>query len=81
MSKSHDVNVSLNNNGVQFQPHGGNVTTALGNDSIILKGANNFVFRHIEFEDPGPFVWSVQDDKIVVINRNRNGDVPLTVEN
>ena len=36
------------------------------------EGANNFVFTSIGFDDPEPFVWSVQDDQIVVIDRNRN---------
>ena len=72
MPKHHDVNVSLANGEVKFQPHDGNVITTIGNDTIILKRANNFVFTSIGFDDPEPFVWSVQDDQIVVIDRNRN---------
>ena len=37
MPKHHDVNVSLANGEVKFQPHDGNVITTIGNDTIILK--------------------------------------------
>ena len=46
-----------------------------GNNSIIIEGANNFLFTDygIKFDpDDEPFVWAVHDHQIVVIDQNQN---------
>ncbi len=80
MPKKHDVHVTVTGTDeIKFSGGGtsknnGDVEAELGNNSIIIEGANNFVFTEpgIEFDDPGPFVWAVHDHQIVVIDRNQN---------
>ena len=69
---NHDVNVAVTGAGVfTFTPNSGDVTVLETNqDSIVLKGAGNFTFVDISFDDDTPFCWSVQDGRIVIIDKN-----------
>ena len=78
-NKNHDVKVKFEGGKVKF-PGGGSCTVAKGADDsiIILRKGSSFKFTNIrfrrEFKKPtaSPFTTSVQDDRIVVIDKNRN---------
>ena len=78
-NKNHDVKVKFEGEKVTF-PGGGGCTVAKGADDsiIILRKGSKFKFARIrflrEFKKPtaSPFTTSVQPDRIVVIDRNRN---------
>ncbi len=81
-NKNHDVKVIFAGGKVKF-PGGGACTVAKGADDsiVILRKGSNFKFTKIrfgrEFNTPklapaSPFTTSVQDDRIVVIDKNRN---------
>ncbi len=72
-NKNHDVKVTFAKGTVKFSPNRGKVTVGKGaDDSIIFAGTSSFRFTKIRFRPAGPFTTSVQDDRIVVIDRNRN---------
>ncbi len=78
-NKNHDVKVIFAGGKVKF-PGGGACTVAKRADEsiIILRKGSRFTFTRIrflrEFKKPAasPFTTSVQPDRIVVIDRNRN---------
>ena len=73
-NKNHDVKVTFAKGTFEFSPDPGDVTVAKGADDsiIILRKGSNFKFTKIRFKPGGPFTKSVQDDRIVVIDKNRN---------
>ena len=72
--KNHTVYVSVEKGTFYFGPNGGDCTVDKGADDsiIILTGCSGFKFTKIGFRPAGPFTTSVQDDRIVVIDTNRN---------
>ena len=74
--KNHPIHVTFNptTKKVSIAPPG-EIRVDYGNDSIIFSRPRqnpNFTFADITFKPGGPFVKSVQDGQIVVIDQNTN---------